>query len=212
MTNEYDEVDYVIKTLQTTKLEKEKQIILISSIQTWVNTPPKYEEPPEEGAEEEEEENKEEDELPESEPEEGEEDEEEEKQQEEEIDEENEVVKKKVVFYKEKDYNLRVPAPRFQYMKTLETLALSSIKTQPLLKVYILCAGVLYGLGERIFYEHFKMAWLQNPMKLPFIGEGDNLVPTIHVVDLARLVRRIVQDKPTGRPYIFAIDKTRNPT
>ena len=44
------------------------------------------------------------------------------------------------------------------------------------------------------------------------IGEGDNLVPTIHVIDLARLVRRVVIENPMIKPYIFAIDKSRNPT
>ena len=44
------------------------------------------------------------------------------------------------------------------------------------------------------------------------IGEGENLVPTIHVIDLARLVRRVVIENPKVYPYIFAIDKTRKPT
>ena len=44
------------------------------------------------------------------------------------------------------------------------------------------------------------------------IGEGDNLIPTIHVIDLARLVRRVVIENPQVHPYIFAIDKSRNPT
>jgi hypothetical protein len=44
------------------------------------------------------------------------------------------------------------------------------------------------------------------------IGDGKNLVPTIHVIDLARLVRRVVIENPKEHPYIFAIDKTSNPT
>ena len=44
------------------------------------------------------------------------------------------------------------------------------------------------------------------------IGEGENLIPTIHVIDLARLVRRVVIEAPRVHPYIFAIDKTRKPT
>jgi len=31
---------------------------------------------------------------------------------------------------------------------------------------------------------------------LPCIGEGNNLLPTIHVNDLAKLVRRIVVENP----------------
>lgn len=47
---------------------------------------------------------------------------------------------------------------------------------------------------------------------MPFVGDGKNLVPTIHVIDLARLVRRVVIENPKEHPYIFAIDKTPNPT
>ena len=56
-TNEFEEVDYVIKTLKTSKLTKEKTLVILSSVMTWVNTPPKVkvegeEEEPAEGGEE----------------------------------------------------------------------------------------------------------------------------------------------------------------
>lgn len=60
----------------------------------------------------------------------------------------------------------------YQHVKSLETLALSMLKTQPKVDVYILCAGMLYGQGEIALYEHFKAAWLQNPKALPVIGNG----------------------------------------
>ena len=85
------------------------------------------------------------------------------------------------------------------------------MKAQPRLRVYVLCAGILYGNGERVFYEHFRNAWLQSPAELPYIGKGDNLVPTIHVIDLARLVKRIVNKRP-NEYYIFAVDRTKKPT
>lgn len=69
---------------------------------------------------------------------------------------------------------------------------MSSVKTQPKLKVHVLCSGIRYGNGERQFYELFKTAWLQSPEKLFYLEKGDNLIPTIHVIDLARVVRRIV--------------------
>jgi len=53
LTNKYEEVDYVIKTLKTSNLESEKTLILLSSVMTWVNTPPKEWKEPEEGEEEE---------------------------------------------------------------------------------------------------------------------------------------------------------------
>jgi adenylate kinase len=55
---------------------------------------------------------------------------------------------------------------------------------------------VLYGNGENIFNQHFKQAWLQEPQKLPYIGEGRNLVPCIHVKDLARIVKKVYETKP----------------
>lgn len=121
---------------------------------TWVNTPPKYPKVVEEG--EEGEEPNEEAEEAEEEPEgDAEPDEDAEK------DENGEPVKKpKVLFFKETDYHLRVPLEEYQYLKTLETLAMSSVKTQPKLKVHVLCSGIRYGNGERQFYELFKSAWL----------------------------------------------------
>lgn len=119
---------------------------------------------------------------------------------------------KQPIFFKETDYHLRVPHAKFQHLKTLETVAMSSVKTQPKLRVHVLCSGIRYGNGERIFYDHFQKAWIQNPLALPVVGEGKNLVPTIHVIDLARLVRRVVIENPKEHPYIFAIDKTPNPT
>lgn len=42
MSNKYEEVDYVIKTLKTSDLKAEKTLVLLSSVMTWVNTPPKF--------------------------------------------------------------------------------------------------------------------------------------------------------------------------
>jgi len=184
-------------------------LVLLSSVMTWVNTPPKFKEEKVEG--EEGEGAAEEDEEPEEE-EEKDEEEEEKADEEAETGSQEEVVIQKPIFFKETDYHLRVPHAKFQHLKTLETVAMSSVKTQPKLRVHVLCSGIRYGNGERIFYDHFQKAWIQHPMALPFIGEGKNLVPTIHVIDLARLVRRVVIENPKEHPYIFAIDKTPNPT
>ena len=48
-------------------------------------------------------------------------------------------------------------------------------------------------------------------MKLPVIGEGKNYVPTIHVKDLARMVKKIFEAPPEQK-YIFGIDNTQKPT
>lgn len=56
-------------------------------------------------------------------------------------------------------------------------------------RVHCICAGIQYGNGEVTFYDHFRRAWLsleESLAKVPVIGSGTNLVPTIHVLDLAR--------------------------
>lgn len=59
--------------------------------------------------------------------------------------------------------------------------------------------------------SHFKKAWLQEPARLPVVGQGNNLVPTVHVTDLARMVKKIYESKPE-RQFIFGIDTTKKPT
>jgi len=150
ITNKYEEVDYVIKTLKTAELgDSQKTLILLSTVMTWVNTPAKFKQEGVEGEAEgegegdaEEPEAEGEGEAP-------------------ELDANGEpIVKKKPIFFKETDYHLRVPDERYQQMKTLETLAMSSVKTQPKLTVHVLCTGIRYGLGESRLYELFKSAWL----------------------------------------------------
>lgn len=44
---------------------------------------------------------------------------------------------------------------------------------------------------------------------MQYVGNGDNLVPTIHVRDLARFVKKISEAKPE-LPYVFAVDRTKD--
>lgn len=92
----------------------------------------------------------------------------------------------------------------------IETLALSAANTNPMLKTYIVCPGFVYGCGEGLFYDYFKMSFLENPEKLPIIGDGKNFIPTIHILDLVSLIKRIIERKPLNK-YIFAVDRTKNP-
>lgn len=79
------------------------------------------------------------------------------------------------------------------------------------IKSYVLCSGVQYGFGEKVFYECFKQAWLQQPAELEIYGDGRNKIPTIHVKDLAAYVDRIICLQPTQK-YYFLVDQTKNPT
>ena len=198
----FNDIDYIIKGLKALKYEKEKILVIVTSIMTWARTQPKYKK--EEGAEEEKEEGEE--------GEEGEEKKEQEKKEEEEKKEEGEEggeVKepKKILYFKEKDFIKRIPSAKFYHDKMVETLALSN--TNPNLKTYIVCPGFIYGCGEDLFYDYFKMCWLEIPGKLPIIGKGKNTIPTIHIKDLVSLIRRVIETKPKNK-YIFAVDHTKN--
>ena len=140
LSSNFEEVDHVIKSLKGAEYERDKVLVLISSVMTWVNTTPKESKPTDEG------------EGPDA-VKEGEEGEEQQP-----LDENGEPAPRRL-FFRESDFQLRVPSPKFQALKTLETIALSSVKAQPRLRVYVLCAGILYGNGERVFYEHFSSAW-----------------------------------------------------
>ena len=133
MSNNFEEVDYVIKTLKTSDLQEEKTLVLLSSVMTWVNTPPKFEEERPEGEEEEGGEEAAEEEPSEEEPPSEEEEGKEEVPEEEEDEELGEngepIVIKKPIYFKETDYHLRVPHEQFNSIKTLETTAMSSVNT-----------------------------------------------------------------------------------
>jgi len=105
--------------------------------------------------------------------------------------------------FSEQDYALRQPIPEYQIIKDIEDEVLNFKKEG--VKTYVISAGILYGKGEAIFNQHIQKAWLQDPARLPYIGDGTNLLPTIHVTDLARIVKKVFEVKPE-RKYIFAID------
>ena len=183
----FNDIDYIIKGLKALKYDKEKILVIVTSIMTWARTQPKYKK--EEGAEEEKENKEQESEEEEYAPPEEEEVPDEEKKEEEkkEEGEEGEAKEpKKILLFKEKDFIKRIPSPKFYHDKMVETLALAN--TNPNLKTYIVCPGFIYGCGEDLFYDYFKMCWLEIPGKLPIIGKGKNTIPTIHIKDLVSLI------------------------
>ena len=136
MSNTFEEVDYVIKTLKTSDYPENKTLVLLSSVMTWVNTPPKLEEEVKEGEEGEEgeeaaaEEEGSEEEPPSEEEEDKQGENEDEEEVEPELDDNGEpIVVKQPLYFKETDYHLRVPHDDYNHIKTLETTAMSAVKT-----------------------------------------------------------------------------------
>jgi adenylate kinase len=175
LNSSFDEISNAVYVLKTQDYDEEKVLILISSVVTWVNTAPNRK-PPKEGD------------TTDTESETGRQD----------VNENSGLNENGEMIYpfEESDFDKRVPSPKYQSLKTLENTALAAMKIKGNLKVYVLCSGVVYGNGEETFYTHFKQAWLQKQLSLPIIGKGDNVIPTIHVKDLANLVKRIAEVKP----------------
>ena len=115
---------------------------------------------------------------------------------------------KKIYFYKEEDYPKRIPNSLYYNFKIIETLALQ-IKN-PNLNTYIVCPGFVYGCGEEFFFDYFKKSWLGGVDYFPIRGNGYNYFPTIHILDLVQIIKRIINLKPDIK-YIFACDRTKEP-
>lgn len=84
-------------------------------------------------------------------------------------------------------------------------------KVKPNLKTYIVCSGILYGQGERVFAPYFMQARQQNPSSLTIYGKGKNRIPMVHIQDLLTYIEKVIQKKPSI-PYILAIDHNGKPT
>uniref|UniRef100_A0A915F013 Adenylate kinase 7 n=1 Tax=Echinococcus canadensis TaxID=519352 RepID=A0A915F013_9CEST len=77
---------------------------------------------------------------------------------------------------------------------------------------YVIASGITYGEENDIFHPFLKArflslengGWLNEPT-LSVIGDGKNLIPTIHVKDLAGIVFGLLNLCPTTH-YILAVD------
>lgn len=204
----YKEVEYAIKTLKYLDQSLQKTLILVSSIKTWALSGKKVKNPEIEEEEEI---------LDDGEPDEGNDSvaEEEEVQGEEEAQkdpegDEEEAVKIEYTSFKESDFEKRKTYPCYRNIKTLESLCISAGKSNPNLKTFILCPGVLYGNGEETLFPYFKQAWLQEPSHLTIFGDGKNEIPTIHYDDFAMHAKYLIYKPPRRIKYVVAIDYTKN--
>jgi len=103
-------------------------------------------------------------------------------------------------------------------VKHLENLAMTASKFNENIRVHVVCSGLPYGHGEAndVFYEFFRRAWLSlHPelSSLPVIDSGANVLPTIHVKDLARFVKHLFETTVTPRKqYFLAVDECESAT
>lgn len=108
--------------------------------------------------------------------------------------------------FTEEDYRRRKPHPNFKTHISAEKLVIKLGKTnKSKLLTYVVAAGLTYGAGEELFHYLFKSAWLGNEPALQCFGNGSNVVPTIHIKDLASVLVNIADHRPRVR-YLLAVD------
>ncbi|XP_059158597.1 adenylate kinase 7-like [Physella acuta] len=111
--------------------------------------------------------------------------------------------------FTEDDYRRRKPHPNFKEHISAEKTVIKLGKTNKTkLVTYVVCSGLAYGAEENIFHYLFKSAW-HNAAQLQCFGDGKNIVPTIHIKDLAAIIQNIADARPKVR-YIIAKDEAQS--
>lgn len=90
-------------------------------------------------------------------------------------------------------------------------MCLAAGTAKPNLKTYVICSGIIYGAGEKLFQPYFMQARLQIPEALSVYGKGKNRIPMVHLYDLITYIEKTIEKKPKI-PYILAVDQNPKPT
>merc|ERR1719402_2189559 len=98
--------------------------------------------------------------------------------------------------FTEEDYRRRKPHPNYKSHISAEKLVIKLGKTNKAKFVtYVVASGLTYGAGENIFHYLFKTAWHGQAEALQCFGNGMNVVPTIHIKDLAAVIQNIADSR-----------------
>ncbi|XP_015103151.3 adenylate kinase 7 [Vicugna pacos] len=109
--------------------------------------------------------------------------------------------------FTEEDYRRRKHHPNFLDHINAEKLVLKCGKNVKKFATYVVAAGLQYGMEGGILHTFFKMAWLGEVPALPVFGDGTNVVPAIHVLDLAGVIQNIIDHVPKLH-YLVAVDES----
>lgn len=114
------------------------------------------------------------------------------------------------------DFRKRKPHPDFKKQYEIELQATKLSRENPLVDVYVMSCGIPYGDGEDMLFQLIKFAWgkrhnetigIQEAKQgIPLIGDGENIVPMIHVRDLAQLMISTLQGQMIDK-YVMSVDK-----
>ena len=114
------------------------------------------------------------------------------------------------ISFTEDDYRRRRAHPNFKSHISAEKLVIKHGKTNKAKFItYVVASGLTYGSGEEIFHFLFKTAWHGQAPALQCFGNGQNIVPTIHIKDLAAVIVNICDQNPKVR-YLVAVDDSKS--
>ncbi|KAM5241080.1 adenylate kinase 7 isoform 1-T1 [Hipposideros larvatus] len=109
--------------------------------------------------------------------------------------------------FTEEDYRRRKNHPNFLDHINAEKMVLKFGKNVKKFTTYVVAAGLQYGAEGGILHSFFKMAWLGEVPALPVFGDGTNVIPAIHVLDLAGVIQNVIDHVPKLR-YLVAVDES----
>ncbi|XP_055144225.1 adenylate kinase 7 isoform X5 [Symphalangus syndactylus] len=109
--------------------------------------------------------------------------------------------------FTEEDYRRRKSHPNFLDHINAEKMVLKSGRKARKFATYVVAAGLQYGAEGGMLHTFFKMAWLGEIPALPVFGDGTNVIPTIHVLDLAGVIENVIDHAPKPH-YLVAVDES----
>ncbi|KAJ3391899.1 Adenylate kinase 7 [Lobulomyces angularis] len=109
-------------------------------------------------------------------------------------------------FLSEDEYRRRKPHPNFKAHIAAEKTVMK-VGKKSALKTYVVASGLIYHSGDSIFHYLLKSAW-HNQDSLVCYGDGNNILPTIHVDDLVNILFELSETQPENR-YLLAVDDSK---
>ncbi|XP_055649881.1 adenylate kinase 7 [Falco peregrinus] len=108
--------------------------------------------------------------------------------------------------FTDEDYRRRKSHPNFVEHINAEKLILKLGKTNKhKFSTYVVASGLQYGAEEGVLHYFFKIGWLSESPAIPVFGDGNNFIPTIHILDLAAVLQNVADHRPRTH-YILAVD------
>ncbi|NXO38436.1 KAD7 kinase, partial [Locustella ochotensis] len=108
--------------------------------------------------------------------------------------------------FEDQNFRKRKPHPSFMDYINAEKHIMKLGKTNKgKFSTYVVASGHQYGAEEELFHYFFKLSWLGETPAIPVFGDGNNIVPTIHIHDLAVVLQNVADNRPDFQ-YILAVD------